>query len=134
MATIRRFEDIEAWKTARRLTQRVYAVSKRGGFRRDFVLCDQTRRASISITSNTAEDFERDGTREFISFLSISFLSIAKGSAGEVRNRLYVALDEGYITSDTFDELSALAVKVSRKVGALMRYLQKSSLPGQGYR
>ena len=47
MATIRRFEDIEAWKTARRLTQRVYAVSKRGDFRKDFVLCDQMQKSSL---------------------------------------------------------------------------------------
>ena len=98
MATIRRFEDIEAWKAARRLTQKVYAVSKCGDFRKDFALRDQIRRASISITSNIAEGFERDGTKEFA-----SFLSIAKGSAGEVRSQLYVALDEGYINPDTFN-------------------------------
>jgi four helix bundle protein len=100
MATIERFEDIEAWKRARVLTRKIYAVSRTGAFARDFGLKDQMRRASVSSMSNIAEGFERDGTGEFI-----HFLTMAKGSSGEVRSQLYVALDENYITQDQFEDL-----------------------------
>ena len=59
MATIKRFEDIEAWKKARELTRELYACSKRGPFSRDFSLRDQMRRAAISVMWNIAEGFER---------------------------------------------------------------------------
>src|ERR1044071_8834864 len=88
MSTFQSFEDIEAWQKARELTRRVYEVSEVGAFARDFGLRDQIRRASVSALSNIAEGFERSGTGEFI-----QFLSAAKGSAGEVRAQLYVALD-----------------------------------------
>ena len=58
MATIRRFEEIEAWKTARELTKLIYALSHHGKFERDFGLKDQIRRASVSVMSNIAEGFE----------------------------------------------------------------------------
>ena len=90
MATIQRFEEIEAWQVARELTRSVYECSKSGSFAKDFALRDQIRRAAISVMSNIAEGFERGGNAEFI-----QFLSIAKGSAAEVETQLYVALDQG---------------------------------------
>lgn len=92
MSTFQTFEDIEAWQKARELTRRVYDVSDTGALARDFGLRDQMRRACVSILSNIAEGFERSGTGEFV-----QFLSAAKGSAGEVRAQLYVALDRKYI-------------------------------------
>ncbi len=98
MATIERFEDIEAWKKARELTKVVYQLTSIGEFARDYGLRDQMRRAAVSILSNIAEGFERDGTREFQ-----QFLAVAKGSAGEVRAQLYVALDAGFLTQEDFE-------------------------------
>lgn len=95
MATFKAFEDIEAWQKARDLVRRVYHISQGSEFSRDYALKDQMRRAAISIMSNIAEGFERNGNKEFI-----HFLSIAKGSAGEVRSQLYVALDQRYIDKD----------------------------------
>ena len=83
MATIKRFEDIEGWKMARELTKEIYRVSSSGNFSRDYGLCNQIRKASVSIMSNIAEGFERGGNKEFC-----NFLSIAKGSAAEVRAQL----------------------------------------------
>jgi len=97
MAGIQRFEDLEAWKTARELVKDVYRISKNQGFAHDFGLRDQICRSSVSIMSNVAEGFERDGDKEFC-----NFLSIAKGSAGETRSLLYVALDR-----TTFQMLSS---------------------------
>ena len=93
MASFKSFEDIEAWQKGRELVKEVYGVSARGEFSKEFGLKDQIRRASISIISNIAEGFERGGDREFI-----QFLSIAKGSVGEVKAQLYVALDQGYVS------------------------------------
>ncbi len=77
------------------------------------------RRAAISVTSNIAEGFERDSRAAFV-----HFLSIAKGSAGEVRSQLYIALDEGYIDQEQFDELYGVAMSTIRQIGGLLRYLQ----------
>ena len=73
MPSIERFEDIEAWKRAREVTKRVYELTSTGGFSRDFGLKDQIRRSAVSVMSNIAEGFERDGNREFINFLSIFY-------------------------------------------------------------
>ncbi|MEX0654806.1 MAG: four helix bundle protein [Phycisphaeraceae bacterium] len=90
LATFERFEDIEDWRCARQLTNGIYDITRHGAFTRDYDLRSQIRRASVSIMSNMAEGFERDGTREFV-----QFLSQAKGSAGEVKAQLYVALEQG---------------------------------------
>src|SRR5687767_2491505 len=91
MAKISRFEEIESWKRARMLTHEIYKITSSGTFSRDFALRDQIRRAAISILSNIAEGFERGGDNEFL-----QFLSVAKGSCGEARAQLYVALDQAY--------------------------------------
>jgi four helix bundle protein len=90
MGKIVKFEDIEAWNKARELAKEIYAVSNEGPFARDFGLLDQTRRAAVSVMSNIAEGFERGGDVEFR-----RFLSIAKGSAGEVKAQLYVGKRSG---------------------------------------
>ena len=123
MAKIERFEDIEGWKRARVLTRRIYAVTNAGAFARDFGLRDQIRRAAVSVMSNVAEGFERGaGDKEFA-----RFLSIAKGSAGEVRAQLYVALDAGYLSEVEFEELTQQAGEVSRLSSRFMTYLNSTS-------
>jgi four helix bundle protein len=129
VSTFQSFEEIEAWQKARELTRRIYEVSELGTFARDFGLRDQMRRASVSILSNIAEGFERSGTGEFI-----QFLSAAKGSAGEVRAQLYVALDRKYVDPERFKELSELAVQVSRMISGLMTYLKQSGIRGTKYK
>ena len=128
MATITRFEDIEAWQLGRELKRRVYACSKAGEFTKDFALKDQIRRAAISVTANVAEGFEREGNREFIQFLSTS-----KGSCGELQDHLYTALDESYITQTQFDALYQQASEVGRKLGAFMNYLQRTEIRGRKF-
>jgi len=129
MARIERFEDIEAWKRARQMTRKIYAFSRDGAFARDFGLKDQMRRASVSSMSNIAEGFERDGTQEFI-----HFLAMAKGSSGEVRSQLYVALDEGYITQEQFDDLYNDAAAVSKMSAGFIEYLQRANWRGNKFR
>ena len=125
MATLRRFEDIEAWQKVRELTRAVYSCSKSGAFARDFGLRDQIRRAAVSVMSNIAEGFERGGTLEFV-----QFLAIAKGSTGEVESQLYVALDQEYIGDGEFRALKATAVSTKRLIAGLMNYLRRSGIKG----
>ena len=129
MATIKRFEDIGAWQEGRKLVRAIYQASCAGNFARDFALRDQIRRAAISIPSNIAEGFERDGNREFY-----QFLSLAKGSCGEVRTQLYLALDEAYVTKSQFDSLSEAALRISRMVASLMTYLRRSGMRGPKFK
>ncbi len=117
---IERFEDIESWQKARELTKEIYKITRKGAFARDYELKGQIRKASVSIMSNIAEGFEREGNAEFR-----RFLRIAKGSAGEVRSQLYVALDGEIITKALFDELCALATDTSKLVSGFIRYLNK---------
>ena len=129
MVKITKFEDIESWKKARRLTNQIYQTTATGEFVRDFSLKDQIRRASVSVLSNIAEGFERGGDKEFL-----QFLAIAKGSCGEVRAQLYVALDQGYLSPEVFDQLSKNATEVSQLLSGFIRYLKGSSLRGSKYR
>lgn len=128
MATFRTLEDIEAWQKARELARQIYAVSKNGAFSRDFGLRDQVRRASVSIVANIAEGFERGGSKEFL-----QFLSMAKGSVGEVKAHLFVAFDQGYVTKAALEDLLKLADETSRLIGGLMRYLRDSAIRGPKY-
>ncbi len=93
-----------------------------GDFARDYGFRDQICRASVSITSNIAEGFERKSNKAFQ-----SFLAIAKGSAGEVRSQLYAALDIGYIDDDKFHQLSAQATEIGKMLSGLIGYLETKS-------
>jgi four helix bundle protein len=126
---IKKFEDIESWKKARQLTKAVYEATSTGSFARDFGLKDQIRRASISILSNIAEGFERGGDKEFL-----QFLAMAKGSCGEVPAQLYVALDQGYVSQELFEELSQNTVEIGQLISGFMKYLSNSELRGSKYR
>ncbi|HTV76042.1 MAG TPA: four helix bundle protein, partial [Candidatus Baltobacteraceae bacterium] len=121
MGTIQKFEDILAWQKARELAKEIYAHTKTGPFSKDFGLRDQIQRAAVSIMGNIAEGFDRGGDREFIQFLSIS-----KGSCGEVKSHLYAALDQQYINSPQFDKLYNFADEVGRLLAGFMTYLKQS--------
>ena len=129
MARIERFEDIEAWQKARRLTKSIYQMTAQGGFSRDYALINQIRRAAVSVVGNIAEGFERGGDKEFV-----QFLATAKGSCGEVRSYLYVALDLGYIDGAHHEQACKSAAEISRMIAGLMRHLTGSPLRGSKYK
>jgi four helix bundle protein len=129
MARIEKFEDIEAWKLARKATKLVYDASSSKKFCLDFALVNQIRRASISIVSNIAEGFEREGNKEVL-----QFLAIAKGSCGEVRSQLYIALDQNYIDETTFSTISETLREISRTISGLMKYLKGAEFRGSKFK
>lgn len=121
MATFRSFEEIKAWQKAREVTKLIYTVSARGAFAGDFGLRDQLRRASVSIMANIAEGNGRRSGKEFA-----NFLNMAHGSAAEAQSHLYVALDLGYIDSESFSKLHSLLDEVSRMVKALSDHVRSN--------
>ena len=129
MSRIEKFEDIEAWKLMRKLTKEIYSITQSGDFARDFGLRDQIRRAAVSVMSNIAEGYERNGNREFL-----QFLSQAKGSIGEIKAQLYVAMDVGLISNIDFERLFNDATKVGQLIGGLMKYLTESGFKGSKFK
>ncbi|RSK41740.1 four helix bundle protein [Mangrovimonas spongiae] len=119
MKKINAFEDIIAWQKARLFNKSVYTITNKN-FERDFDLIRQIRRASVSISSNIAEGFERNTDKEFI-----HFLFVAKASAGEVRSQLYLALDLNYLTQKEFDQLSSEIIEISKLISGFITYLNK---------
>ena len=116
--TARNFEDLNVWKDAKNMVVAVYKATSQHPMKRDFGYRDQIQRAAVSITNNIAEGFERDNSREFIRFLRYS-----KGSAGEVRSMLYIALDLEYLTKEKFDELYELSLVIIKQIASLNKYL-----------
>lgn len=104
---VRSFEDLLVWQMAIELVKQIYLVTSRGALRTDFGLKD-LRRAAVSIPTNIAEGFERASRKEYLMFLNIS-----KGSAGELRSLLRVALEVGYLNHSPYDELRDSAAKLS---------------------
>jgi len=123
------FEDLEVWQLARELTMRIYEVTRRPRFSKDFGLVDQIRRASASIMSNIAEGYERGSNRELL-----HFLYIAKSSCGEVRSNLYIALDQEYISSEEHISLISLSKTISVKLSNFINAIKSSDFKGDKYK
>ncbi|HMO80425.1 MAG TPA: four helix bundle protein [Pyrinomonadaceae bacterium] len=128
MARIERFEDLEVWKLTFEIANDVYDLSSREPFSRDFALRDQIRRCAISVFSNIAEGFERDGNKEFI-----NFLAIAKGSCGELRAQMLFAHRRGYITEEEINGLLDRVKQVSNQVSGFQRYLRNNEFRGRKF-
>ena len=117
------------WHQARELNRAVYEATSKGPFSRDWALRNQIRKATISIASNIAEGFERGGSGEFV-----QFLSVAKGSTGEVLAQLILAGDLGYLSPEESTNLMRMAEKTGKMIGGLIKYLRKSGVKGAKYR
>jgi four helix bundle protein len=128
MAKLNSFSDFEAFQASRALVREVGLLIRSPKFRPNRVLFEQMERAAISVLSNFAEGFERDGNAEFAQFLSIS-----KGSIGELRGQLIYSLDVGLIEEPVYRELDDKANTATRLVGGLIRYLSGSELRGRKF-
>ena len=128
MPTIKRFEDIKAWKKAREVDNTIYKLSSKGEFKVDYDLRSQIRRSSGSMMDNIAEGFGRGGNREFIQFLGIS-----KGSANEVKSQLYRVLDREYCTEDEFQILYEQVSEIIRMTDSLIGYLTQTEIKGRKF-
>ena len=122
---VEKFDELNLYKKARLLTKAIYNATRGTAFSKDYGLTDQIRRASITIMSNIAEGFERGSNKEFI-----QFLFIAKGSCGEVRAQLSVALDQNYIDDELYNNLIDESIEVSKMLSKLISYLKDSPYKG----
>lgn len=112
---INNFEDIIAWQKGKELSILIYKIFKNN---RDFSFKDQVQRASISICNNIAEGFERRSNKEFK-----HFLYIAKGSCGEVRSMLYLALELNYISKQDYKSMNDLSLDISKLLSGFIKTL-----------
>jgi len=125
MAKINKFEDLEIWQKAKELCQYVELLIQTTTLKTNYALKDQIDRSSGSIMDNIAEGFERNGNREFI-----QFLSIAKGSAGEVKSQSYRAFDKKLISEEQHLKLNEMTEIEKNKIGAMMNYLRNCEFKG----
>ncbi len=123
MGRLNTFEELECWKRSRLFNNEIYKLTKNNYFKEDYDLRRQIRRASISISSNIAEGFERNTDNEFK-----HFLYIAKGSAGEVRSQIYLAFDLNYIDKKTYQSLLKNVSIISKIISGLIKYLEKTKI------
>ena len=120
---VEKFEDLFVWQKARELVRSVYRASETW---KDYSLKDQIRRAAVSVMSNIAEGFERGTKDEFLYFLYVS-----RGSCGEVRAQLYVAIDQNFINKVDFERMKDEADHTSRLLFNLIAAYKKKSYGGQ---
>jgi four helix bundle protein len=106
-----KFEDLEAWQEARAVVRQVYKLTRNDGLKRDYGLCDQIQRSSVSVMTNIAEGFERVGSQE-----KLHFYNIARASAGETRSLLYVVEDNYSDHSADCAQIRQESIKVGRKI------------------
>jgi four helix bundle protein len=117
---IESFEDLRVWQNGIQLVKQVYLITNEGKLSKDFGLRDQLRRACVSIPTNIAEGFERSSRKEYL-----YFLNVAKGSAGEVRSLLKVAIEVGLIEQSTYSQLYEQAKELSRMLFKQIQSLQR---------
>ena len=119
---IESFEDLWVWQKGIELVKQVYLLTGEGKLNKDFSLRDQLQRAAVSIPTNIAEGFERSSRKEYV-----LFLNIAKGSAGEVRSLLRVALEIGYLEQSRYDQLRSGVLELSRYLSNQIRSLKEAN-------
>lgn len=129
MATIKKFEDLEIWQSARKLNKEIYPVLENLQESRHYKLKEQLDGSAGSVMDNIAEGFERDGNREFLQFLAIS-----KGSLGEVLSQLYRVFDRKIINENELTEFQTKCNELSAKIAKLMLYLNKTDFRGNKYK
>lgn len=116
-----KLEEILVWQQSIDLATEIYSLCKSNSrLSRDYSLCDQIQRASVSISSNIAEGYERSHSKEFI-----RFLYIAKGSCGELRSQLFIVQKLGWINSEEFNLLNERCLSVSKQLMSLIKNIYK---------
>ena len=126
METVKRFEDLIAWQKSRKLAHEVYLLSQEHEIKKDYGLRQPILNSSGSIPDNISEGFERDGNKE-----NKQFLSISKGSAGELRSQLYRIFDKSILNEEEHQKLHDLVMEISRMLSSMINILNKNIYAGR---
>jgi four helix bundle protein len=120
MATIEKFEELEVWKLSMELCSEIYKLTNTELFMKDFGLKDQIRRSAISVPSNISEGYERDSKNQFV-----YFLTIAKGSCGELRTQLKIARNLNYFEEENYVAINEKCLSTSKQIAGFIKYLKQ---------
>jgi four helix bundle protein len=120
MGKIERFEELQVWQSGMFLCKQVYRLTNTDAFSKDFGLKDQIHRSAISVPSNISEGFERDAHQQFL-----YFLTIAKGSCGEVRTQIQLAYELEYIKEEELNNIKTLCIETSQQLSGFIAYLKQ---------
>ncbi|HVN58505.1 MAG TPA: four helix bundle protein [Bacteroidales bacterium] len=114
------FKQLTVWQKAKDLAVRIYLLSEKDSYRKDFGLKDQMRRASVSIPSNIAEGDNLDTDRQ-----SVKHFFIARGSLAELRTQVLISLEIGYINVKAYDEIEKSCDELSAMLTSLIKHRSK---------
>lgn len=117
---VRSYRELDVWKKALDLVQRVYTSSREFPAEERFGITSQLRRAAVSVPSNIAEGAERPGKREFL-----HYLGVARGSLGELETLALIAQRLGYVSGRAAEELLKDADEIGRMLRGLRRALDQ---------
>lgn len=120
MGKIKQFEDLEIWKEATNIAIEIYLISEKGKLKNDFGMKDQIRRAAMSISDNIAEGFEYESNVQFV-----RYLKYAKGSSGELRNKLYVLQKADFIDELLYTTMHKRLIDLSKSISGFIKYLKE---------
>jgi len=120
MAKVKSFEELEIWQKSIDLAIDFYSLVKNEPLSKDYSLCDQLKRAAVSVSNNIAEGFEYGSNKQFV-----RFLFIAKGSLGELRSMVFLIDRLGFINNDRPIELKTKCTELAKMISSLIKYLEK---------
>ena len=120
MAKVERFEDLKVWKHAIEIGLKIYELVETNLLAKDYRAKDQLIGAAISISNNIAEGFEYNSNRQFI-----KYLAIAKGSAGELRNQLFLKYGLIKIYKQDYESLYIELIQISSELKGFITYLKE---------
>lgn len=115
------FEEMPVWIDSIKLAKNIYKVTDQKSWVREYTLKDQMKRSAISISSNIAEGFETGGISGYT-----RYLRIAKGSAGELRSQLYLALELDFIDKSCFENMNVALQSISKQLMGLIKYIRNT--------
>ncbi len=122
MATkkIQKFSDLIAWQEGHKLVIGVYRQTEIFPSEEKFSLTSQIRRSAVSITSNIAEGFGRQSSKD-----KTHFYIMARGSVLELQNQLLIARDISLLTKLNFKQLAESSISVHKLINGLIRSIDK---------
>lgn len=121
MAKAKSFEELEIWQKSIDLAIDFYSIVKNEPLSKDYSLCDQIKRAAVSVSDNIAEGFEYGSNKQFV-----RFLFIAKGSLGELRSMVFLLDRLKFIDNDLSVNLKNKCTELAKMISSLIKYLEKN--------